>query len=218
MAAGLSPHPEYSADPMQIVTYAASVIWLVGVAVMLIYMAASCIAIHLRVRESVAADGTRICDRISAPFIFGVFRPRIYLPSDTDAEAARYIVAHEKAHIARRDHIWKPLGFMLLAVYWFNPLMWIAYILLCRDIESACDEKVISKFGDGAKVPYSRALLGCSARRRLVSACPARVRRDGRRQQSQKGAELQKARILAHRRIGARLCRGCGLLYDESRK
>lgn len=173
VAAGLSPHPEYSADPMQIVTYAASVIWLVGVAVMLIYMAVSCIAIHLRVRESVAAaDGTRICDRISAPFIFGVFRPRIYLPSDTDAEAARYIVAHEKAHIARRDHIWKPLGFMLLAVYWFNPLMWIAYILLCRDIESACDEKVISKFGDGAKVPYSRALLGCSARRRLVSACP----------------------------------------------
>ena len=173
LAAGLSPHPEYSADPMQIVTYAASVIWLVGVAVMLIYMAVSCIAIHLRVRESVAAaDGTRICDRISAPFIFGVFRPRIYLPSDTDAEAARYIVAHEKAHIARRDHIWKPLGFMLLAVYWFNPLMWIAYILLCRDIESACDEKVISKFGDGAKVPYSRALLGCSARRRLVSACP----------------------------------------------
>lgn len=150
-----------------------SVIWLVGIAVMLIYTLISYLKIHRKVREAVPYnENIWVCDRISAPFILGVFRPRIYLPSDIDKQDEEYVIAHERAHLKRRDHLIKPLGFLLLTVYWFNPVMWIAYILLCRDIELACDEKVIKTMGIEIKKPYSEALINCSLPRRSIAACP----------------------------------------------
>ena len=150
-----------------------SVIWLVGIAAMLIYAVISYLIIHLKVREAVPYnENIWACDRIAAPFILGIFRPKIYLPSSIDKQDAEYVIAHERAHLKRRDHLIKPLGFLLLTVYWFNPVMWIAYILLCRDIELACDERVIKELGEQSKKPYSESLINCSLPRRTVGACP----------------------------------------------
>ena len=113
-----------------------------------------------------------VCDDIDTPFILGILRPAVYLPSGLSAAEAEHILSHEQAHITRRDQLWKPLGFALLTVYWFNPLMWLAYILFCRDIELACDEKVIRAMDGGSKAAYSRTLVSCSSRQRLVTACP----------------------------------------------
>ena len=100
-----------------------------------------------------------ICDRIDSPFIFGIIKPRIYLPSRMNEEQKESVIAHERAHLKRLDHFWKPLGFGLLSVYWFNPLCWLAYILFCRDIELACDEKVIKDMDAKQKKIYSKVLL-----------------------------------------------------------
>lgn len=113
-----------------------------------------------------------IGDRIRSPFLSGIIRPRIYLSSSTEESQIGYILAHEQAHLKRKDHWWKLIGFVLLTVYWFNPLSWAAYILLCRDIELACDEKVIRQLGEEEKRLYSKALLSCSTQRRMVLACP----------------------------------------------
>lgn len=113
-----------------------------------------------------------ICDKVETPFILGLFRPRIYLPSAMEDSDKEYVIAHEKAHLKRLDHLWKPLGFLLLTVYWFNPVLWVAYILLCRDIELACDERVIHDMGAEDKKAYSAALLNCSIPRRMIAACP----------------------------------------------
>ena len=152
---------------------AASAVWLAGMAGMLIYGALSYRRIARRVRESIPLSGNvRLCDRIGSPFILGVFRPRIYLPSAVNETDRVYVLAHETAHLRRCDHIWKPLGFLLLSVYWFHPLLWLSYLLLCRDIELACDEKVIKELGTESKKSYSTALINCSIPCRLLSACP----------------------------------------------
>ena len=162
-----------SVNPLQVVTYIASFVWAIGMIAMLLYTAVSYLRIHRRVREAVPLkDNIMLCDRIDTPFILGVIRPRIFLPSSMDSEDSGYVIAHEKAHLKRRDHWWKPLGFLLLTVYWFNPVLWLAYILLCRDIELACDEKVIKEMGAQIKKPYSNALVNCSVPRRAVAACP----------------------------------------------
>ena len=169
----LAPNTANSASPAQIIIFVSAVVWAVGIALMLLYTAISFIRIKKRINESVAVDSNIfICDRIDTPFILGIIKPKIYLPSilnDTDRD---YVIAHEKAHIKRLDYIWKPLGFLLLTVYWFNPLMWVAYILLCRDIELACDEKVITEMGAEIKKPYSEALINCSVPRKMIAACP----------------------------------------------
>ncbi len=162
-----------SVNPLQVVTFIASVVWIIGMVAMLLYTAVSYLRIHRRVREAVPLkDNIMLCDRIDTPFILGIIRPRIFLPSSMNSEDTEYVIAHEKAHLKRRDHLWKPLGFALLTVYWFNPVLWLAYILLCRDIELACDEKVIKEMGAQIKKPYSNALINCSVRRRNVAACP----------------------------------------------
>lgn len=177
----LAPAPGASANPTQILSFIASAIWIIGVAGMLLYMLISYIALKLKVRESVAIakpDGfgtdktVRICDRIPSPFILGVIFPKIYLPSNLGEDDMQYVMEHERTHIKRGDHLWKPLGFLLLSVYWFNPILWAAYVLMCKDIELACDEKVIRNLGENSKKAYSEALINCSAPRRLVSACP----------------------------------------------
>lgn len=148
-------------------------IWLVGIIALLSYALISYLRIRSKVCEAAPMRGNIwLCDRISTPFIFGVIRPRIYLPSDIKEQDAEYVIAHEKAHLKRRDHWWKPLGFFLLTVYWFNPILWLAYILLCRDIELACDERVIKILGIEIKKNYSDALINCSVPRRMISACP----------------------------------------------
>lgn len=169
----LSPTPEKAVNPMQTVIFIATIVWLCGVALMLLYTAVSFLKIRKSVREAVALrDNIWECDGISTPFILGVFKPRIYLPSSLSTSDAEYVVAHEKAHLKRRDHLIKPLSFFLLAVYWFNPVLWAAYVLLCRDIELACDEKVIKQMGTDSKKPYSMALINCSVSRRSITACP----------------------------------------------
>ena len=148
-------------------------VWLAGCAAMVGYAAISFFRIRRRVRLSLPLrDNIWRCESVDSPFILGFFRPNIYLPYDMDEEQARHVIAHEEAHLRRRDHWWKPLGFLLLAVYWFNPLLWLAYILLCRDIELACDERVIRDMESGEKKAYSEALLHCSLPRRTVAACP----------------------------------------------
>lgn len=150
-----------------------AIVWLAGIAAMLIYMIISYLRVYLQVREAAPVDG-RVweCDRVQSPFILGLVRPRIFLPSTMAKTDADYVVAHEQAHLRRLDHLWKPLGFVLLAIHWFNPLMWVAYILLCRDIELACDEKVIKKLGADIKKDYSNALINCSVPRKMITACP----------------------------------------------
>ncbi len=169
----LAPDVTASANPMQILIFIASVIWLAGVVCMLIYTLISYVSIKRKVSEAVLEkDNIFMCDRVNTPFILGVIKPKIYLPSSINERDTQYVISHEKAHIGRGDYLWKPLGFVLLAVYWFNPLLWLAYILLCRDIELACDEKVVKKLGNEIKKPYSEALINCSVKRRTVAACP----------------------------------------------
>lgn len=168
-----APNPAASINPFYVWTFIVSIIWCVGIAAMLLY-AAIC---YLRVRKSVAEripyeKNIFLCDQVKSPFILGLVRPKIYLPSDMDAMVIEPVIAHEKAHLARCDHWWKPMGFLILALHWFNPLCWAAYMLLCKDIELACDEKVIRQMDLNGKKHYSAALLECSAGRRLVTICP----------------------------------------------
>ena len=168
-----APTPEVSANPLQIVLTVAGIVWLCGIVCMIAYGVVSYVRLRLRVRASIKnSDNVYFGDDIDSPFILGVVRPRIYLPSGmTDAQMG-YVIGHEQAHLRRLDHIWKPLGFALLCLHWFNPLLWVAYILLCRDIESACDEKVIRDMDDESKKGYSETLVACSVHRRMIMACP----------------------------------------------
>lgn len=147
--------------------------WVYGAGAMLLYALFSYLYIYLKVRQSmILSENIYLCDRIDTPFIFGIIRPKIYLPSLMYEEDRAFVLAHERAHLKRRDHLWKPLGFLILSVYWFNPVIWLSYILLCRDIELACDEKVIKEMGAEMKKPYSMALINCSVPKRMITACP----------------------------------------------
>lgn len=169
----LTPNAADSVNPVQSVMFIASVVWIIGIVGMLLYTLISYLRIHSKVREAVPLkENIWICDHISTPFILGIFRPRIYLPSSMNEADTDFVVSHEKAHLKRKDHIWKPFGFLLLTVYWFNPLLWVAYILLCKDIELACDEKVLRELGTEMKKPYSNALINCSVPHKMISACP----------------------------------------------
>ena len=168
-----APNSVGSINPLYIWTLVVSAIWLVGIAAMLLYAVISYVRVRQSVAERVPYEGNIfLCDHVKSPFILGLVRPKIYLPSSMDEAAMGPVIAHEKAHLARRDHWWKPLGFLILTVHWFNPLCWIAYVLLCRDIELACDEKVIRQMDLDEKKQYSIALLECSTQRRLVTICP----------------------------------------------
>ena len=148
-------------------------VWVAGSSVMLLWALIS----HLRLKRLTAAsirksDNIYVCEAIHSPFILGVIRPRIFLPSGLAEEIKSHVIAHERAHIRRLDHWWKPAGFLLLAAYWFNPVLWLAYVLFCRDIEAACDEKVIEELSRDGRVGYAEALLSCAVHRRMVTACP----------------------------------------------
>ena len=176
----LAPDVGNSVNPMQVVVILAANIWIAGMVVMALYAVISYLRLRYRLREAAPLrENIWVCDRIESPFLLGIFRPRIYLPSSLPEHDTGYVIAHERAHLRRKDHWWKPIGFLLLTAYWFNPLMWIAYILLCRDIELACDEKVIRQLGEGSKKPYSEALINCSVPRKMISACPVAFGEEG---------------------------------------
>ena len=148
-------------------------IWGIGMTAMAVYAAASVFLLRRKLREKqeIAPD-QYVCGSISTPFVLGVFRPKIFLPRSVDGADLAHVIAHEQAHIHRKDHWWKPLGFLLLSVHWFNPALWLAYVLLCRDIELACDEKVIKALGEIQRADYSQTILNCGVSRRRIAACP----------------------------------------------
>ena len=165
--------PTASVNPLYVWAYLAGWVWLIGLGAMLLYALVSYLRLRRRVSVSLPVqDHIYLCDAISSPFILGVVKPHIYLPSGLDEVQRQNVLAHEQAHLARRDHWWKPLGFALLAVYWFNPVLWLAYTLLCRDIELACDERVIRTMDESAVKTYSTVLLACSMPRKAVITCP----------------------------------------------
>ena len=165
--------PTASVNPLYVWTEIAGWVWLIGLGAMLLYALVSYLRLRRRVSVSLCVrENIYLCDAISSPFILGVVKPRIYLPSGLDEVQRQNVLAHERAHLARRDHWWKPLGFALLAVYWFNPALWLAYTLLCRDIELACDERVIRTMDESAVKTYSTVLLACSMPRKAVITCP----------------------------------------------
>lgn len=158
-----APAPGASVNPLDIWAFVASIIWVIGLAVLLGYAFISFLRLHGKVREAVPLQNhVWICDAVKSPFILGIVKPRIYLSSGMDAEQTKYVLAHERAHLKSGDHIWKPFGYVLLAVYWFHPLMWAAYILFCRDIEFACDERAVKDMNFDGKKAYCHALLSCS--------------------------------------------------------
>lgn len=162
-----------SVNPMQVVMGIASYIWIVGFASLAIYALVSFVMLKSKIKETERVDErVYICRSIESPFILGIINPRIYLPDSMEEDAYACVLEHEKAHIKRGDFIWKPLGFLILAVYWFNPLCWVAYVMLCKDIEYACDERVTKDKDKAWKATYCQALLDLSIQRKLISACP----------------------------------------------
>lgn len=166
-------HVLTSANPLQIWIPILNIIWLVGVSTFLLYTAVSYWRLRRKVDTSVRyKDNIFQSENVSSPFVLGIIKPRIYLPFNMNGQDLEHVVAHEQAHIRRRDHWWKPLGFLLLTIHWFNPLMWLAYVLLCRDIELACDEKVIKELDNEQRADYAQALVVCSVNRPMIAACP----------------------------------------------
>ena len=168
-----TPDPAASANPLQILIPVLSIVWLVGIVAMLAYTAISYFKVTRKIGTAVLLrDNIFQSENVGSPFVLGIAKPKIYLPFNMHKQDMSHVIAHEQAHIRRKDHWWKPFGFLLLALHWFNPLMWLGYVLLCRDIELACDEKVIQELNPEQKADYSQALLTCSVNRRVITACP----------------------------------------------
>ena len=166
-------HVLTSANPLQIWIPILNIIWLIGVGALLLYTAVSYWRLCRKVDTAVRYKGNIFqSENVSSPFVLGIIKPRIYLPFNMNGQDLEHVVAHEQAHIHRKDHWWKPFGFLLLTIHWFNPLVWLAYVLLCRDIELACDEKVIKELGNEQRADYTQALVACSVNRRMIAACP----------------------------------------------
>lgn len=150
-----------------------TIVWIIGILLLAAYTVISYWRLHRKVDTAVRyKDNIFQSENVSSPFVLGIINPRIYLPFSMNEQDMEHVVAHEQAHIRRKDHWWKPLGFLLLTIHWFNPLMWLAYVLLCRDIELACDEKVIKGLGNEQRADYTQALVACSVNRRMIAACP----------------------------------------------
>ena len=173
ISGSFTPAPGASANPLQIWIPVLAGIWLFGIAALFLYSAVSYWRLRRKVCEAVILRGNIYqSEKVCSPFVLGIIRPKIYLPYHMDSREMDHVIAHEQTHIRRKDHWWKPLGFLLLTTHWFNPLMWLSYILLCQDIELACDEKVIRKMSNEQRADYTQALVACSVDRRLITACP----------------------------------------------
>lgn len=170
----VTPTPDTTpVNSVQTVITVLSAVWLAGIAGMLAYTVISYFRVKgkigtaIRLRENIFQS-----ENVVSPFVLGIVKPKIYLPFYMQEQDMEYVIAHENAHIRRKDHWWKPIGFLILTLHWFNPLLWVGYVLLCRDIELACDEKVIKALDPQQKADYSQALLNCSVNRRVIAACP----------------------------------------------
>ena len=173
ISGSFTPDPGTSANPLQLWIPTFAVIWIIGMVALLIYTVISFAKVKRKIGTAVLLrDNIYQSENVVSPFVLGIIKPKIYLPFNMNEKDMEHVVAHEMAHIRRKDHLWKPLGFLLLTLHWFNPLMWLGYVLLCRDIELACDEKVIKELDHDARADYSEALLTCSVNRRMIAACP----------------------------------------------
>ena len=168
-----TPMAGASVNPLQIIIGIYEYIWIFSMIALALYTAISYWRLRRKVDTAVRyKDNIFQSENVSFPFVLGIIKPRIYLPFKINGQYLEHVVAHEQAHIRRKDHWWKPIGFLLLTIHWFNPLMWLAYVLLCRDIELACDEKVIKELGNEQRGDYMQALVACSVNRRMIGACP----------------------------------------------
>ena len=168
-----TPMAGASVNLLQITIGIYEYIWIFGMIALALYTVISYWRLRRKVDTAVRyKDNIFQSENVSFPFVLGIIKPRIYLPFKMNGQYLEYVVTHEQAHICRKDHWWKPLGFLLLMIHWFNPLMWLAYVLLCRDIELACDEKVIKELGNEQRGDYTQALVACSVNRRMIAACP----------------------------------------------
>lgn len=165
--------PGASVNPIQVLTIVFSYLWIIGLFVLIAYAFVSYIRLKGRMKTATLLKGNIFeSENVGSPFVLGIIKPKIYLPYNIGDDDRKHVIAHEKAHIRRKDHFIKPLAYLILCVYWFNPLVWVAYIFLCRDIEMACDEKVIREMDGESRKDYSEALLNCSVNRRKIAACP----------------------------------------------
>ena len=150
-----------------------TIVWTIGILLLVAYTVISYWRLRRKVDTAVRyKDNIFQSENVKSPFVLGIIKPRIYLPFNMNGQDLEHVVAHEQAHIHCKDHWWKPFGFLLLTIHWFNPLVWLAYVLLCRDIELACDEKVIKELGNEQRADYTQALVACSVNRRMIAACP----------------------------------------------
>lgn len=169
----LAPHVGDSVNPLQVLVPVLAVLWLVGVLAFLAYGVIRYVALARKVSMAVRLrDSIYQTEQVGFPFVLGVRKPKIYLPFSIDPQESEYVIAHEQAHIRRGDPLWKLLGFLFLAIYWFHPLLWVAYGLFCRDVEFACDEKVVKALNPQERADYSQALLNCSVGRQKMGAVP----------------------------------------------
>lgn len=169
----LAPSPIETVNPLQFFVFIASRVWIIGALILLGYAIISYHLLYRKVRGAIVYEGKiKLCDYIETTFILGIVNPYIYIPSGLSQEQFVHVIAHEKAHLKRLDHFWKPLGFLILTIHWFNPLVWLAYIMLCKDIEIACDERVIRDMKRASAASYAQTLLECSQERRFILMCP----------------------------------------------
>lgn len=187
------PEIQKSASTKNGLVFGFSVVWFVGAIIMLGYSGYTYMGLRRKTAASIPeAKGIYRCDAIETPFVLGMLKPRIYLPYTVSDVDVLHIIAHEQAHIARRDHLVKPVAFLLLTIYWFNPFLWAAYLLLCKDIEFACDEKVIAKIPAAERKQYSYALLNCSVKRNQIRYCPVAFGEVGVKERIQKVVHYKK--------------------------
>ena len=173
ISSSFTPDPATSANPLQLWIPTFALFWLIGIFALVVYTITSYLKLKRKIGTAVLLRANIYqSENVVSPFVLGVIKPKIYLPFGMNGQDMEHVIAHENAHIRRKDHLWKPLGFLILTLHWFNPLMWLGYVILCRDIELACDEKVIKELNSEQKADYSQALLTCSVNRRMIAACP----------------------------------------------
>ena len=174
-----------------------SIVWMIGAACAMVYAFVSFILLKRRVGDAtLLRDNIYQSEKIGTSFVLGIIRPRIYVPYGLSEINLDMVLKHENAHIKRRDHLIKPLGFLIATIHWFNPAVWFAYVLLCKDIEFACDEKVIKLIGFGMKKSYSQALLDMSVPRRFIAACPVAFGEIGTNERVKNVLKMKKTRII----------------------
>ncbi len=201
--------------------YVLSIIWVIGTAAVLIYAVIAYIRLRRSVDDAVLLrENIYQSERVGTAFILGILSPKIYIPYGLTEMELFMTLNHERAHLTRRDHLVKPLGFIITAVYWFNPLVWLAYILLCKDIELACDEKVIKKIGYDKKKDYSQTLLNLSIPRKYISACPVAFGECGINERIKNVLKMKKSKkiVIAAAVALCAILAVCFLTYPKDRK